>query len=481
MAGNQLWIVLYDSECEVCQAGIAWLRLLDPRHLTDPRPIDEHPPAKLTRDDCLRELHVVAPNGSILRGAPAVAQLARLSPITWILGALASIPPLSWMARSLYRALATRRYALSKCRGGRCRVPSPQGISGAFWTCYAAGLIVRLPIIWFAGLTRLGANLRDYFRTRRRRIDLLDGRLSLLFLGGWPCDLIPAFFGERFTMVLYRGLAIDPGSPKMRASLARHLARLEPHAIRAVVVTHHHEEHAGNLDWLCDRTGAPLIASPATTKRLRPPTRLPWIRAVLIGQPATLAIEPLPAIPGPLPFTPELQILPAPGHSDDHIAIYHSAEELLIAGDSFMGAYFSTPNPDVDSRKWIETLERFLALDIEILVEGHGHIHTLRHDIPNIPGVVIREDPRAAIHEKLEFLRWVRTQIEDGRDEALPARLVEATCFPWGQRYSWENFATDEATRLFSSGHFSRTELVRSFVRNTASVLPSVYEVKFRR
>ena len=56
-----------------------------------------------------------------------------------------------------------------------------------------------------------------------------------------------------------------------------------------------------------------------------------------------------------------------------------------------MGSYFATPNPDVDSRKWLVSLERLMELDIEILVEGHGHIHTLRADIPDIPG---RGDPR---------------------------------------------------------------------------------------
>jgi hypothetical protein len=33
--------------------------------------------------------------------------------------------------------------------------------------------------------------------------------------------------------------------------------------------------------------------------------------------------------------------------------------------------------------------------------------------------------------------------------------------------------------RLLSLGHFSRTELVRSFVRKPADVMPTVYEVRF--
>ena len=119
-----------------------------------------------------------------------------------------------------------------------------------------------------------------------------------------------------------------------------------------------------------------------------------------------------------------------------------------------------------------------MELDIEILVEGHGHIHTLRSDIPDFAGVVIREDPKIAISLKLDYLRWLREQIETGFQEQLPVRVIEASCFPWGRRTSWESCATDECIRLLSLGHFSRTELVRSFVRTNSSPLPTVYEVR---
>jgi hypothetical protein len=97
-----------------------------------------------------------------------------------------------------------------------------------------------------------------------------------------------------------------------------------------------------------------------------------------------------------------------------------------------MGSYFSTPNPDVDSRKWLVSLGRLPELDIEILVEEHGHIHTLRADIPDFPGVVIRQDPKVALAQKLDYLRWLREQIEVGVQEGLPMRVIEASCFHGG-------------------------------------------------
>jgi len=314
-------------------------------------------------------------------------------------------------------------------------------------------------------------------------MDLLDGRLRLLFLGGIPCDVVPLVFGEQFWTVIYDGVAIDPGSPKMRRSLRRHLRNLPPNEIRTVVATHHHEEHVGNLNWVAQETGAEVSVPPATAEILKNGLELPWARRFIIGAPPKLR-PPFEILGTQLPTrTGQLDVYPAPGHCHDHIVLFDRREKLMIVADAFMGVYFSAPNPDVDSKSWIETLERMLNFDIEILIEGHGLIHTLRRDIPEIPGVVIRRDPKDELQEKLRYLKWLRQQIEVGLSEGLSICAVEATCFPWGRRQAWETFINDQLMRLFSLGHWSRTELVHSFVRppQDNSVLPLVYKARIAR
>jgi hydroxyacylglutathione hydrolase len=336
---------------------------------------------------------------------------------------------------------------------------------------------MRLPLVVWAGVKAAAQRTGLFIRTWRKRVELLDGKLIILFLNGLLPNTVPLLFGELFTTVLYDGVAVDPGSPKMRRSLARHLRRRDP-KITKVVATHAHEEHVGNLHWLSEATGAPIYVSEMTAEFLSPFKKLPWVRAAIIGQPPDLE-PPFQLLGETLETTAgSLQVIATPGHCDDHVVLYDPEEKLLLAGDAFMGSYFATPNPDVDSRKWLASLERLMELDIEILVEGHGHIHTLRQDIPDFPGVVIREDPKLAIAQKLEYMRWLRQQIEAGLREQLPLRAIEASCFPWGRRTSWESCATDECIRLLSLGHFSRTELVRSFVRNASDQLPTVFEVR---
>ena len=478
--------VFYDDQCEVCQAGVSWLKALDQQKKTVSLPINaealSNSGAGLKMDECLRELHVITPEGEVYRGWDAVTCLARLFPATRFIGVLGQLFPFRSAGQLAYRFVATNRYSLSKCRGGACRISNPDAVRrkarlGAFWSCYTLGFLMRLPLVIWSAITAAAQRVDVFTETYGKRLELLDGKLTILFLNGVLPNTVPLLFGELFTTIMYDGIAIDPGSPKMRRSLARHLRPVRP-KITKIVATHAHEEHVGNLQWLSDLTGAPVFVSEMTARFLMPFKKLPWVRATIIGQPPNL--EPPFELLGDMveSTSGRLQVIACPGHCDDHVVLYDPKEKVLLAGDAFMGSYFATPNPDVDSRKWLDSLERLMQLDIEILVEGHGHIHTLRADVPDFPGVVVRQDPKLAIAEKLGYMRWLREQIETGFQEQLPLRAIEASCFPWGRRSSWESCATDECIRLLSLGHFSRTELVRSFVRTDETPLPTIYELR---
>jgi hydroxyacylglutathione hydrolase len=480
--------VFYDGQCEICQACVSWLQILDTRRVTQSIPIDadllsQFDP-RLDVASCLRELHVLGPDGRLYTGWDAVARLARLFPLTWILGAVGSVPPFKQLGRLAYGFVARNRHSLSKCRGGACRVAKPDAVRqqaspGAFWTCYTTGFFIRLPLVVWSAIRSEFKRVSVFFTNYQRRVDLLGGKLTILYLNGFLPNAVPLLFGELFTAILYDGVIVDPGSPKMRRSLSRHLRRIPAGTIQSIVATHAHEEHIGNLNWLAEKTSAPIYVSSMTAKFLQPPARLPWVRKVIIGQPPSLR-EPFSLLQEYLPTrSGTLRVIPTPGHCDDHVALYDPAEKVLLAGDTFMGTYFATPNPDVQSRIWLDTLQQLSKLEIDILIEGHGHIHTLRADIPDMPGIVIRERPMDAIAEKLEYMRWLREQIETGIEEGLAIRMIEASCFPWSRKSAWESFASDEMIRLLSLGHFSRTELVRSFVRKPAEAMPTVYQVRF--
>ncbi|MGZ4833697.1 MAG: DCC1-like thiol-disulfide oxidoreductase family protein, partial [Terriglobales bacterium] len=185
--------VLYDGQCEVCQACVAWLNTLDRDNKTFALPITQdvllQVDPRLKLDDCLRQLHVITPEGRIYVGWDAVARLARLFPPTWMIGALGSHFPFRQLGRLGYGFVARNRYALSRCRGGACRVAQPEMVKrkaglGAFWSCYTVGFFVRLPLVAWAALKAAAGRISTFVRTYNRRLDLLGGKLTILFLNG---------------------------------------------------------------------------------------------------------------------------------------------------------------------------------------------------------------------------------------------------------------------------------------------------------
>jgi len=303
------------------------------------------------------------------------------------------------------------------------------------------GRVVAVTPLALAGYGRRLARQRAaWWQSRGRTATLLEGRLAIHFLGGAPSALVPILFGERFTAIRYGSLFLDPGGRRMARGLRQHLRRLAPGTrIAHVVPTHAHEEHAGNLELAARLTGAAIRAHPRALPFLRRPPRLPRMRALVIGQPRPLAapVEPLGDTLAVGPGAGDVvQVVEPPGHSAEHVALDAPRDRLLLAGDAFMGTHFSVPNDDVDHAAWEASLERLAALDVEILVEGHGHVHTERPDVladlarQGLSAVASRARPRDRLAAKLDFVRWVGDQVRLGRAEGLPARSLQATVFP---------------------------------------------------
>jgi hydroxyacylglutathione hydrolase len=509
-AGGSRWRIWYDDQCEVCQAGLAWLRRLDRLGRVEAITVLEGPPPSgVDKEALLRELYLELSDGTILHGAPAVAALAGLSRWTSWIGWIARRPGLSQVAELLYQWVARHRYSLSRCRGGACSsfredLMCQNASWRSFQLCRFFGLLLVAPLSCAAFVKNLRRQLSTWWRTRRKTANLLQGRLSIHFLGGGCSAMVPILFGELFSMVRYRSLLLDPGGSRMGRSVATHLRRLvgRPEAgveqIREVAPTHAHEEHCGNLDLAVQITGARLHLHPRAARILKAPPRIPWMRRWVIGQPPpvtsafkllerTLELD-LGAGSGSAGKV-LLEVIETPGHCDDHLSFYAAADRLLLIGDGFMGTHFSTPNDDVDHRAWIRSLERLLELEVEIMVEAHGHVHTLRDDVlrdlegQGLAALASRRNPRQLLEEKLEFLRWVGEQVELGRAEGLPSGAIRATVFPWTQSWSYESALQATVAAGVSLRGFGRHKVARSFrpaASGPAGGLPQVYEVRWR-
>ncbi|MCU0314215.1 MAG: DUF393 domain-containing protein [Solirubrobacteraceae bacterium] len=118
-----LW-VFYDGECGLCAGSMAWALRRDragrlkPVPYQDPEAARRLGPAAASARD---ELHVWSEEGGLRAGVEAVSALLARLPGWSAAGALLARPPVLWVARPIYRAVARRRRSLG---GAACPLPA---------------------------------------------------------------------------------------------------------------------------------------------------------------------------------------------------------------------------------------------------------------------------------------------------------------------------------------------------------------------
>ena len=140
---------------------------------------------------------------------------------------------------------------------------------------------------------------------------------------------------------LVRNQLIDTGFPGARKAVARLLEERRP---RGVLVTHHHEDHAGNVDLVAER-GIPVAMARATEDALREgEAHIGWYRRACWGTPSPLRV------PVEAHEPSGLELVHTPGHSPDHHVVWDAERETLFAGDLSLGVKVRVARPMEDPR-----------------------------------------------------------------------------------------------------------------------------------
>jgi predicted DCC family thiol-disulfide oxidoreductase YuxK len=118
--------LVYDGDCAFCsRCATVARRLLPPGVLVVAWQGYDLAAAGVTEQRAQHEALWIGPDGAVAGGAPAVARALRAAGGPWALaGAVLAVPPVSWLARGVYRSVAANRYRLP---GGTaaCRLKDP--------------------------------------------------------------------------------------------------------------------------------------------------------------------------------------------------------------------------------------------------------------------------------------------------------------------------------------------------------------------
>ncbi len=143
------------------------------------------------------------------------------------------------------------------------------------------------------------------------------------------------------------------GEPLLIRRLIRRLGHT-PRSVKAILLTHGHLDHAGNLAWLKGWAGAKVYAHAAEKAHVNGTYPYQGVnkwcgrleaagRALFLYRAA--AIDEFLSDGQELPFWGGLRVLHLPGHTVGHCGFYSPRHDVLFSGDMFASYFFNVHKP----------------------------------------------------------------------------------------------------------------------------------------
>lgn len=169
------------------------------------------------------------------------------------------------------------------------------------------------------------------------------------------------------TFYYYRGLLIDTGCPNTAEEATKFVEGMRL-TVKAILLTHHHEDHSGGAYLFKEKFGAEVFAPQKSLEILLNPPKIPAYRQIVWGQPKPIKAHPLYE---DMEFEDvKIKTIETPGHSFDHVS-------FLIENSVFIGDLVTNPNPIIVMREedyvdLVNSLKNLTNYGFEVAYGGHG-------------------------------------------------------------------------------------------------------------
>ena len=235
---------------------------------------------------------------------------------------------------------------------------------------------------------------------------------------------------------LIDGLLIDTGPSRAQKAFVKTLATEH---IDQLVVTHHHEDHSGNIEAIKRLKSIPALGSALCKQKMSQHITVDFGRWMTWGPFRTADITPFDSAHVQTPKY-SFEIIPTPGHAIDQVSLYEPNEGWLFSGDIFVHDYIKMFMRDEIIGDQILSIRKLLKLDFNKMFCNHQPVMT---------------NPKERLKNKLNFLEDFYAKVAEQYHKGLTVKQIMKAL----------DYKDNRFMSLISWGEMSKSNMVRSVIK----------------
>lgn len=215
----------------------------------------------------------------------------------------------------------------------------------------------------------------------------------------------------------------------------------QQHDIKKIILTHHHEDHSGNVAFLMKELQAAAYAHPEAVKILGKGYKMSPLGKLMNGTVEKANLKPLAETDVIQTENYTLQPIYTPGHCNDHFCYYEKNKGWLFSGDLYVAdkiKYFGNYESLLTQ---IESIRKLVALDFDVLFCSHN---------PKVEG------GKKRLQNKLHFFEDFAGKVTRYYEEGKSVNEI----------FSLMNMKENYYYKVLTAGSFTAENMVKSVVKD---------------